>query len=33
VPLERGLEKTITYFDRLLTERGEKTTRVQRLKA
>jgi UDP-glucuronate decarboxylase len=33
VPLERGLEKTIAYFDRLLTERGEKTTRVLRLKA
>jgi UDP-glucuronate decarboxylase len=33
VPLERGLEKTIAYFDRLLTEHGEKTHRVVRLKA
>jgi UDP-glucuronate decarboxylase len=33
VPLERGLEKTIAYFDRLLVEQGEKTTRIQRLKA
>jgi UDP-glucuronate decarboxylase len=33
VPLERGLEKTIAYFDRLLTERGEQTTRVRRLRA
>jgi UDP-glucuronate decarboxylase len=33
VPLEVGLEKTIAYFDRLLSERGEKTQRVVRLKA
>jgi UDP-glucuronate decarboxylase len=33
VPLERGLEKTIAYFDRLLTERGEQSARVLRLKA
>jgi UDP-glucuronate decarboxylase len=33
VPLEAGLERTIGYFDRLLTERGEKTQRVVRLKA
>ena len=25
VPLETGLQKTIQYFDRLLTEAGEKT--------
>jgi UDP-glucuronate decarboxylase len=33
VPLEVGLEKTIDYFDRLLTEGGENTKRVVRLKA
>jgi UDP-glucuronate decarboxylase len=33
VPLETGLEKTIAYFDRLLTERGEKAQRVVRLQA
>jgi UDP-glucuronate decarboxylase len=33
VPLERGLDKTINYFDRLLTEYGEKTIRVMRLQA
>jgi UDP-glucuronate decarboxylase len=33
VPLQRGLEKTISYFDRLLTEHGEQTHRVVRLKA
>jgi UDP-glucuronate decarboxylase len=33
VPLEVGLEKTIAYFDRLLTDRGEKTQRVVRLTA
>jgi UDP-glucuronate decarboxylase len=33
VSLEVGLEKTIAYFDRLLTERGEKTQRAVRLKA
>ncbi|MBX6366605.1 MAG: SDR family oxidoreductase [Rhodospirillales bacterium] len=33
VPLEVGLEKTIAYFDRLLSERGEKTQRIVRLQA
>lgn len=33
VPLEAGLEKTIAYFDRLLSDRGEKTQRVVRLQA
>jgi UDP-glucuronate decarboxylase len=33
VPLERGLEKTIAYFDRLLAERGEKSALVLRLQA
>jgi UDP-glucuronate decarboxylase len=33
VPLEVGLTKTIAYFDRLLTQRGETTRRVVRLEA
>jgi UDP-glucuronate decarboxylase len=33
VPLEVGLEKTIAYFDRLLSERGEKPQRTVRLQA
>jgi len=32
VPLEVGLERTINYFDRLLTEQGVKTSRVETLK-
>jgi UDP-glucuronate decarboxylase len=32
VKLEIGLEKTIDYFDRLLAEHGETTTRVRRVK-
>jgi UDP-glucuronate decarboxylase len=32
VPLEVGLERTIAYFDRLLTEQGVKTSRVETLK-
>jgi len=33
VPLEDGLTRTINYFDRLLTERGEPTHRVKTLRA
>ena len=33
VPLDTGLERTIAYFDRLLTDAGEKTTQVLRLRA
>ena len=33
VPLEVGLEKTIAYFHRLLTERGEISSSVLRLRA
>jgi UDP-glucuronate decarboxylase len=33
VPVEAGLEKTINYFDRLLTAGGEKTHRVVKLTA
>ena len=33
VPLETGLERTIAYFDRLLSEAGEKKTAVLRLSA
>ena len=33
VPLDTGLERTIGYFDRLLTDTGEKTTPVLRLRA
>jgi len=33
VPLETGLQNTVAYFDRLLTERGEKTSPTLRLMA
>src|SRR5579864_7189501 len=33
VPLDTGLERTIAYFDRLLSDGGEKTTQVLRLRA
>jgi UDP-glucuronate decarboxylase len=33
VPLETGLERTIAYFDRLLSEAGEKRSPVLHLRA
>jgi UDP-glucuronate decarboxylase len=33
VPLDAGLERTIAYFDRLLTDAGEKTAKVLQLRA